>query len=610
MARITSTVDGRNRLIDHLPAVVFEYTFFPDGRRHFTYLSPRCEELLGIDSEVVMRDHIPIHSFIHPDDIHPFDLSVEESLLGLKELNWEGRCKGKHGFLWLQTQGMPVRMEDQRVVYSGIFIDITEKKKLEQQQLDSEQRYRDLIEQLPLGIVILVNGKLRIANAAAAKIVGAENPDALIGMDVMSFIHPDSITLVMERMGRILNGEKVSKVEEKYLRLDGTSINVETSGHTYFYEGELAIQVIFTDITERKKAEASLRKTETLFYQLFQNTPLAVTLLNEEGNVVQINKGFVEMFGYDLIELEGKSLNEFIVPNDLKEEGNDLNNLISSNKVVRTETTRYNKERQILSVIIYGVPVLLHDRTIGIFGMYVDITERKKVEEELKIRNTELDNFVYKVSHDLRAPLSSVLGLAHLASIPGNDDDLAYYVKLMGQKAKQLDHFISDVLSHSKNLKMDLKVEEIDFQKIIDETFNDLSFLAGAEQVTRKLSISGKGFYSDRWRIDEVFRNLISNSIKYRKLDSPETRITCSIDTTDTQCFIFFQDDGIGIDKVSMERIFEMFYRASDQSEGSGLGLYIVKNAVDKLGGKISVESELERGTTFKINLPNQCLSK
>ena len=610
MAIITSTVDSRKRLIDHLPAVVFEYTFFPDGRRHFTYLSPRCEELLGVDPEVVMREHIPIHSFIHPDDIPAFDVSVEESMRSLKNWNWEGRCKGKHGFLWLQTQGKPVKMEDERVVYSGIFFDITEKKRLEQQQIETEQQYRNLVEQLPLGIVILVNGKLKFANAAAAGMVGAKNPQELIGMDAMSFIHPDSITLVMERMGKVLNGESVPTVEEKYVRLDKTLINVETSGHPYFYEGELAIQVIFTDITERKKAEANLRKTETLLYKLFQSTPLAVTLLSEEGNVVQINKGFEEMFGYKLMELEGKSLNQFIVPSDLKEEGNNLNNLISSNQVVRTETIRYNKERKILSVIIYGVPVLLQDQTIGIFGMYVDITERRKVEEELKVRNAELDNFVYKVSHDLRAPLSSVLGLAHLASIPGNDDNLAYYVELMGQKAKQLDHFISDVLSHSKNLKMDLKVEKIDFQKIIDETFNDLSFLTGAEQVTRKVNISGKAFYSDRWRIGEIFRNLISNSIKYRKLDKPETYITCSIDTTDTQCSIFFQDDGIGIDKVSLEKIFEMFYRASDQSDGSGLGLYIVKNAVDKLGGKIWVESELERGTVFKIDLPNQRLSK
>ncbi|HRI79880.1 MAG TPA: HAMP domain-containing sensor histidine kinase, partial [Cyclobacteriaceae bacterium] len=260
--------------------------------------------------------------------------------------------------------------------------------------------------------------------------------------------------------------------------------------------------------------------------------------------------------------------------------------------------------------IIYGVPVLLQDKTIGIFGMYVDITEQKKVEEELQIRNTELDNFVYKVSHDLRAPLSSILGLAHLAGIPGNDDNLNDYIKLMGEKAMQLDHFISDVLSHSKNLKLELKVGEVDLQKVINQTFNELSYLPGAEHVKKEISVSGTGFYSDPWRIAEIFRNLVSNSIKYRKLDGTIPIIHLKAEVTEYLCCIDFRDNGIGIEESSRTKIFEMFYRASNQSEGSGLGLYIVKNAIEKLGGKISVETELNQGTLFKITIPNLRLSK
>ena len=594
---------SRQRLIDHLPVVVFEYTFFLDGNRDFTYISPRFEELFGINAEVIMRGHLPIGNFIHPDDIASFNQSVESRVRDMKEWRWEGRCKGIHGFIWVEAEGIPVKMKDGRIIYNGIFSDITERKGL-------EQRYRELVEQLPLGIVIHAKGILKFANAAAARMIGASSPEELIGLEALKFAHPDSRPAVKERIQKILDGQSMPPLEEKYLRLDGKVIYVEASGHPYTYEGEQAVQVIFTDITERKKAEVSFLKTETLFYQLFQNTPLAVTLLNEEGNVVRINKGFEEMFGYSLEELEGKSLNLFIVPDDLESEGNDLNSLISSNRVIRTETVRYRKDKTLLSVIIYGVPVLLQDQTIGIFGMYVDITERKKVEEELKIRNTELDNFVYKVSHDLRAPLSSVLGLAHLATLPGNDDNLADYVKLMGQKAEQLDHFISDVLSHSKNLKMELKVERVDFQKLLDQTFNDLNYLKGVEKVEKSIAISATAFYSDPWRIGEIFRNLVSNAIKYRKLDHPETFITVSIEANETQCVIVFQDNGIGIDAISLEKIFEMFYRASGQSEGSGLGLYILKNAVDKLGGKVKVESELGKGTLFKIMLPNQRPSK
>jgi len=257
-------------------------------------------------------------------------------------------------------------------------------------------------------------------------------------------------------------------------------------------------------------------------------------------------------------------------------------------------------------VIIYGLPVHFEDKTIGIFGVYVDITEQKKVEEELKVRNTELDNFVYKVSHDLRAPLSSVLGLVNLANLPGNTDNIKEYLNVIGQKVNQLDHFITDVLSHSKNLKLDVKIEPIDFRALFDQTFVDLGYLRGVDQISRSISIDNVPFYSDPWRIAEIFRNLISNAIKYRNFSRPDPRIDLKITITPKSATIDFSDNGIGISAENLEKIFNMFYRASEQSDGSGLGLYIVKNAVDKLGGTIEVSSKPGEGTAFTFLLPNR----
>src|SRR5204863_3490392 len=133
---------------------------------------------------------------------------------------------------------------------------------------------RELVEQIPLGIVIFANGEIKFVNREAARIVGANNPGELIGSDPWSLIHKDSLSAVRARIGQILSGQSVPPLEAKYVRLDGSTIYVESTGHPYVYEGQPAVQVIFTDITERKKKEASLKKTETLFFQLFQNTPL------------------------------------------------------------------------------------------------------------------------------------------------------------------------------------------------------------------------------------------------------------------------------------------------------------------------------------------------
>ena len=476
----------------------------------------------------------------------------------------------------------------------------------ERLQRDAEASYRNLIEQLPLGVGVHKQGKLIYVNQYALKMMAATAPSDLIGKNVLDFVHPEYKELAVERVKKAMAGETAGVIEEKYIRVDGKVIHVEVSSHPVIYEGEPAVQVIVKDITDRKEAEETIRKAETLFSQLFLNSPMAIVMLNNRGTVVRVNHGFEEMFGFLQEELMGKELNQFIVPQGLESEGNDLDTLISSYKVIRIETTRIRKGGKALSVIIYGVPVHLDETTIGIFGVYVDITERKKVEEELKIRNTELDNFVYKVSHDLRAPLSSILGLVNLANHPKNDDDLRQYIPLVGDKVRQLDHFISDVLSHSKNLKLEVQVSLIDLEKTIRQTFRDLSYLKGADQIKVDIQVEGSSFYSDLWRIGEIFRNLISNAIKYRQLNSFDSKIEITAVCTGSEAEIRFKDNGIGIAAEDTNRIFEMFYRASEQGEGSGLGLYIVKNAVEKLEGTVTVDSSPGSGTTFTIILPNR----
>lgn len=181
------------------------------------------------------------------------------------------------------------------------------------------------------------------------------------------------------------------------------------------------------------------------------------------------------------------------------------------------------------------------------------------------------------------------------------------YLNIIGEKVGHLDNFIGDVLSHSKNLKLEVSVSKVDLEQLIQETFDDLNYLPGAKDVQLNLKIEGAEFFTDPWRVSEIFRNLISNAIKYRQLEEgfvPEVYIKVHIDNL--RADISFSDNGIGIDEHDLAKIFEMFYRATEQSDGSGIGLYIVKNAVDKLGGKISVASKSGHGTRFNIILPNR----
>jgi PAS domain S-box-containing protein len=598
---------GMQHIIDNLPVVIFEYTVFPDGTRDFTYLSPGCESILGVSRELLLSGSHTMQSFIHHDDWEHFNKLFEESVAYERAFKWEGRIFiSKDSIKWLEVAGVPVRLDGGSIGWSGVIIDIDQRKELERKQKESDLRYRNLVESLPLGMGIHQKGKLVYANEYAISLLEADSADQLIGRSVLDFVHPEELHIVKERMKKVMTGQSISGVKERYITLKGKEIFVEISAHPFTYFGEPAVQMIVQDITEQTQAQEKIKKTELLFSELFNSTPMAIVLLDNKGNVDRVNLGFEQMFGFTISELKCKSLNEFIVPPTLEAEGNDLNSVISSDKIVRLETTRLRRDDVLLSVIIYGVPVHFEDETIGIFGVYVDITKQKMIEEELKVRNTELDNFVYKVSHDLRAPLSSVLGLVNLAQHPNNHDDPKSYLKIIGERVNQLDHFISDVLSHSKNLKLEVKTGPIRFTEIVNNVFRNLNYMEGADQIHKEVKIYGGEFYSDPWRIEEIFRNLISNAIKYRRIDNPAHEINITIAIEANEAVISFRDNGIGIEKPDLSRVFEMFYRASDQAGGSGLGLYIVKNAVEKLGGRVSVGSEPGQYTLFEIVLPNQ----
>jgi PAS domain S-box-containing protein len=591
-------------LIRFLPAVIYEYVIEPDGKRYFTKVSEASERILGFTQEEILSQPNLLESIFHHEDLPRFRDTAQESHEQRKEFNWRGRATVKGELRWLEIRSEHSLDTEGRIVRRGLIEDITQRR---ENEYESELRYQSLVEKLPIGIVIHRSGKLVYANTTAYQTLGASRSKELIGTDITRFVHPSYRAAVASRIEKTMSGESVPMLEQKFIRTDGHEIIVEATASPIVYNHEPAVQVVFRDITEHKQTEQQIKKNELLFTKLFDSVPMAVVMLDDSGRVQQINNGFVEMFGYEKDVLLGRNLNDFIVPEDLKNEGIDLNNLITSHKVVSLETVRRHKNGKIINVILYGVPVMLENMTIGIYGVYVDITQRKSVEEELKIRNTELDNFVYKVSHDLRAPLSSILGLVNLAKLPGNTDNPIEYINIIGEKVDRLDQFIGDVLSHSKNLKLDIAVAKVELAEVIAHTFSDLSYLEGASEIKRNISIEGIEFFSDPWRVSEVLRNLISNSIKYRNLDSRiQSEINIKIRVDHLRADISFTDNGIGIDEESLSRIFEMFYRASEQSDGSGIGLYIVKNAVEKLGGKISVQSKPGVGTRFHIILPNR----
>jgi signal transduction histidine kinase len=228
----------------------------------------------------------------------------------------------------------------------------------------------------------------------------------------------------------------------------------------------------------------------------------------------------------------------------------------------------------------------------------------QRTNEELSKRNTELDNFVYSVSHDLRAPIASVLGLINLAK---KDVDISMkdvYLDMINNSAKLQDHFIREILDQSRNSRLEIRREEIFFQPIIEETFDQLRFATSTGKAVEKIINikQEKPFYSDRWRLKVILNNIISNAIRYRNGKDPVIKVDVEIDNLGATLSI--EDNGKGIAREHLANVCKMFYRATDDGAGSGLGLYIVKETLDKLHGSIDIDSEVGKGTMIRVSIP------
>lgn len=238
-------------------------------------------------------------------------------------------------------------------------------------------------------------------------------------------------------------------------------------------------------------------------------------------------------------------------------------------------------------------------------------TNRKSTEKalqasniELRKINSELDNFVYRVSHDLRAPIASMLGLLNLAKKDNNEEMKNLYLTKVEESAKLQDNFITEILDQSRNARLEVKKETIKFDKIINDTFDQLKYANPDDLVKKNLSIKAdKPFISDEWRLKVIMNNLISNAIRYRNGRDPVIDIDVKIENE--QAFITIQDNGRGIGAEHIKKVYDMFYRATDENAGSGLGLYIVKETIAKLKGDINIESQVGKGTLVTLKLPS-----
>lgn len=235
------------------------------------------------------------------------------------------------------------------------------------------------------------------------------------------------------------------------------------------------------------------------------------------------------------------------------------------------------------------------------------LTSKKETEvknENLILANHELDRFVYSASHDLRSPITSLQGLIEITQLENDIDQIKNYLHLMSKSLKKQDQFINDIIDYSKNKKKQLIIEPVSLRELFDEAISQMMHIENANKITITKDLSIDEILSDSLRLKIIINNLLSNAIKYADISKQEMMI--SIKTYFKEGFhnIEISDNGIGIKEEYKDQIFEMYF-GTNKNKGSGLGLYIVKEAVDNIKGSIIVFSENQIGSKFIVTIPH-----
>ncbi|PSR05983.1 MAG: hypothetical protein BRD49_02840 [Bacteroidetes bacterium SW_10_40_5] len=490
--------------------------------------------------------------------------------------------------------------------------DITEQKKA-QRQLIREKEFTDqLVNSLP-GVFYLLdkNHNLVQWNSRLQEVSGFSDQE-LNGVNPTDFFAENEKSHILKNIEMVFEAG-YSVTEAHLLTKQGNKIPFLLTGYLFKSDGREYLLGMGIDITSQKETQRELHKNEILFRQLFQNAPVGIVMLDEEKNIYHANHGFEKLFQYEEQEIKGSNIDNLIVPENLKAEAVSLSSQTYTGKPLIQETNRQRKDGSLVPVLIYGVPVHLEGKTISIYGIYVDISERKQIEEDLKKRteqllrtNAELEQFAYVTSHNLRAPvvnLKSLLDLYHNDQI--SEEEKGDVFQKIDTSVNQLNATLNDII-HILALKDEVSNPKasVEFKEMLDKVKGQLG---------TKIEESGAQIHADfakapsvtyiRSYLESIFQNLISNAIKFKATDRPP-KIFIQTSHEDGYILLKIQENGMGMDLTKhKDKLFDMYKRFHTNIEGKGLGMYIVKTQVDALGGWIDVESEIDQGTTFYIYL-------
>lgn len=637
----------------NVPGVIYQLRVKPDGTYYFSYVSEKAPELFGYGTDTSSPEW-NLGAQIPPEDMDRFMTSIADSVAGCSEWEYEGRLiSNKGGVRWFLGKSVPMRIGDE-LVFNGILFDITEKKLFEDTMRflaestsglhKQDEFFRSLASYLARTLDMdyvcidrLGEGQKAITLAIYSDGEFQDNVEYTLKETPCGDVVGKNICIFPKDVKGLFPNDAVLQEmkAESYLGTtlwgsDGKPIGlIAVIGRKQLEKTKSAEQILqlvavrASGELERQEAEELLRRNEEQLQFAIKGGNLGFWDWNLTTGDVKRNQQWAEMLGYTFEEIQNtvKQWEDFLHPEDRHRAWKSIDDHLKGlSEMYRCEYRMQRKQGDY--VWIYDCAMISARDSSGspvrMTGIHMDIDRQKKAElqlritaDELKALNNAKDKFLRIIAHDLKGPFSGFVGLTEdLRKNIGTmqQDEIVEYTSAMNSTAKRINGLLSNLLDWSRLTtgKMEYVPSELNLEDLVQIAEHLFSPAASAKSIAL-INQTGEGLkvYADYNMVSAIFRNLISNAIKFT---NPGGRVVIKAGKKENGIEITVEDNGIGMEREIIEKVFKMdsIYttKGTNQEEGTGLGLVLCRELIERNGGKLRIVSAPGKGSEFIFSLP------
>lgn len=560
-------------------------------------INKRFEELHGWSREDIIGRILPVTPEEQRQEVRRIYQRIAdgEHFAGVEML----RLRKDGSRFYASVTISPIKDEDGNVIaFVGVERDISEKKHVEHRLVESEERYRILVETLPEPVIVCTDFHIMYANIAAARLIGSESPESLIGQYVFRFVHPNDIA---DLLGRILaldeNGKATGIVEQRLIRKDGSVVEVEAKAVAVRLNDALSVQLLFRDVTERKRMEEELLERERQNRKILKLSPEPI-ILHRDGMIQFVNEiGTKLLGGGSMDEFVGRSIFAVFCPSSHEAIRESMRRAMLTDEFMEFVEMKLRRlDGVVLDVEVSSIYI---HKNVGepVTQMVIrDMTDRKKAEELLR-RSEKLSiigQLAAGVAHEIRNPLTALKGFTQLLK-----SSSTAYVDIMLDELARIEHIVNEFMTLAKPQAVQYRETSVrELLASVVDFMQPQAILLGI-QIDTRIEVDERPVFCDANQIKQVIINLLKNAMEAMPHGGP---IEVSALATDRgSVLIGVADRGIGIPEGQLARIGEPFFSMKDS--GNGLGLMVCQRIVDAHKGRLSIRSKVGEGTTVEIEL-------